>query len=99
MDGMLHCHHIPTNMGFILRVLLGLVIVAVGAFFVIRTRSIVDFFGGVDFAERYLGGGGTNLFYKLLGIVFCLLGFLVATNLWNAFLQATLGSLFPTASP
>ena len=86
-------------MGLILRVLLGLVIVVVGAFFVIRTRTIVDFFGSVDFAERYLGGGGTNLFYKLLGIVFCLVGFLVATNLWSAFLQATLGSLFPAANP
>lgn len=96
---MLHFNYKLTNMGFILRVLLGLGIVAVGAFFVIRTRDIVDFFGSVDFAERYLGGGGTNLFYKLLGIVFCLLGFLVATNLWNAFLQATLGSLFPTSSP
>ncbi|MCE9585916.1 hypothetical protein K8R04_01190 [Candidatus Uhrbacteria bacterium] len=82
-----------------MRVLLGLVIVAVGAFFVIRTRTIVDFFGGVDFAEKYLGGGGTNLFYKLLGIVFCLLGFLIATNMWTAFLQATLGSLFPAAQP
>lgn len=86
-------------MGLILRVLLGLVIVAVGAFFVIKTRTIMDFFGSVDFAEKYLGGGGTNLFYKLLGIVFCLLGFLVATNLWSAFLQATLGSLFPAATP
>jgi hypothetical protein len=86
-------------MGFFLRVLLGIVMVVVGSFFVIRTRSIVDFFGSVDFAERYLGGGGTNLFYKLLGIVICLLGFLVATNLWNAFLQATLGSLFPSAGP
>jgi len=85
-------------MGFILRVLLGLGIVAVGTFFVIRTRSVYDFFGSVDFAERYLGGGGTTLFYKLLGIVFCLLGFLVATNMWNAFLQATLGSLFPAAN-
>lgn len=86
-------------MGFILRVLLGLGIAAVGTFFVIRTRSVYDFFGSVDFAERYLGGGGTTLFYKLLGIVFCLLGFLVATNMWNAFLQATLGSLFPSANP
>lgn len=86
-------------MELVLRILLGLVIVAVGVFFVIRTRNIVDFFGSVDFAEKYLGGGGTNLFYKLLGIVFCLVGFLVATNLWSAFMQATLGSLFPAANP
>ncbi len=84
-------------MDIILRVLLGLTIAAVGTFFVIRTRTILDTFGSVDFAEKWLGGGGTTLFYKLLGIVFCLLGFLIATNMWTAFLQATLGSLFPAA--
>ncbi len=85
-------------MGFFTRVLIGLAMAGLGAFMVIRTRDIVDFFGTVDFAEHYLGGGGTNLFYKLLGIVICLIGFIVATDMWNAFLQATIGSLFPTAN-
>lgn len=79
-------------MGLILRVLLGAGIIAVGVAFVMKTRDIYDFFGTVPFAEKYLGGGGTTLFYKLLGVVFCLLGFIVMFNLWNAFLQATLGS-------
>lgn len=82
-------------MGLILRILLGAAIVAVGVAFVMKTRDLESFFGPVPFAERYMGGGGTNLFYKLLGVVFCLIGFLVMTNLWTAFLQATLGSLFP----
>lgn len=82
-------------MGLILRILLGAAIVAVGVGFVIKTSDIEGFFGPVPFAEKYMGGGGTRLFYKLLGCVFCLLGFLVMTNLWNAFLGATLGSLFP----
>lgn len=85
-------------MGLILRILLGAGIVGVGVVFVIKTRDIYDFFGGVPFAEKYLGGGGTTLFYKLLGVVFCLLGFIVMFNLWDAFLMATLGSLFPRAN-
>ncbi len=82
-------------MNLILRIILGAVIAAIGVGFAWKTRDIENFFGTVPFAERYLGGGGTMLFYKLLGIVFSLAGFLVMTNLWSAFLQATLGSLFP----
>lgn len=78
-----------------LRIAIGLGIAAIGAFFVLRTRTFQDFLGPVPFAEKYLGGGGTNLFYKLLGIVLSLIGFIVATNLWTAFLNATLGSVLP----
>lgn len=82
-------------MGFILRIVLGGAILAVGVGFVWKTRDIYDFFGTVPFAEKYLGGGGSTLFYKLLGVLFCFIGFVVMFNLWNAFLQATVGSLFP----
>ncbi|MEK7473193.1 MAG: hypothetical protein AAB668_00475 [Patescibacteria group bacterium] len=82
-------------MGFILRIVLGAVILMVGVGFVWKTRDIYDFFGTVPFAEKYLGGGGSTLFYKLLGVLFCFIGFIVMFNLWNAFLQATIGSLFP----
>ncbi len=61
----------------------------------IRTRQIIDFFGPVSWVEQKLGFGSSALFYKLFGIVIALLGFLVATNLWDAFLQFTLGGLFP----
>ncbi len=79
----------------ILRIVIGLAITTVGAFFVIRTRTILGFFGPFEWAERKLGGGGSNLFYKLLGIVVCIIGIIVTTNLWNAFLEATLGGIFP----
>lgn len=82
-------------MSTFLRIAIGLGLAAIGAFFVIRTRTFQDFFGPVPVAEKYLGGGGTNLFYKLLGIVLCLIGFIVATNLWDAFLNATVGSVLP----
>ena len=85
---------IDTSMGLFLRILIGLVLVAAGIFMVIKTRMLMGFFGTIDWAEQKLGGGGSNLLYKLIGILVCFIGFMVATNLWNAFLQATLGSLF-----
>ena len=82
-------------MNIFLRVLIGLAIVGGGVFLVLKTEIILGFFGTVDWAERKLGGGGSRLFYKLLGILICFIGFMVATNLWNAFLEATLGSIVP----
>jgi hypothetical protein len=82
-------------MGIFLRILIGLAIAAGGAFMTIRTRMILDFFGPVGWIEQKVGYGSSGLFYKLLGITFSLIGFLVATDLWSAFLQATLGGLFP----
>ncbi len=80
-------------MGFILRLIIGLGIAAAGVAFVLKTPMVVDLFGPVPWAEAKLGS--TSLFYKLLGIVVILIGFIVAFNLWDAFLQATFGSLFP----
>lgn len=82
-------------MGFVLRFILGMGMVGAGVFFVIRTTTIESFFGSVAWAEAKIGPGGTRLFYKLLGIVVILIGCIVAFNLWDAFLQATLGRLFP----
>ncbi len=84
-------------MNIFLRVLLGLAIAALGSFIVIRTHLMVDVLGSVEWAERKLGGGGTNLAYKAAGLVFIFVGFMVATNLWSAFLEATLGSLLPVS--
>lgn len=77
------------------RVFIGILLTGAGAFMVIKTETMLGWFGTVDWAEQKLGGGGTRLFYKLLGILVCFIGFMVATNLWNAFLEATLGSILP----
>jgi hypothetical protein len=81
-------------MGLLARILIGLAIVAVGVFMVIKTRMVIDFLGTNAWADAKLGGGGTSLLYKLIAILVTCIGFMVATNLWNAFLQATLGSFF-----
>ena len=79
-------------MTFFIHLLIGIAIAAVGVVFVMRTRDILDFFGPIDWAEQHLGG--SSMFYKLLGVVLCLIGFIVATDLWDAFLNATIGQLF-----
>ena len=81
-------------MGLILRIFIGLVVAAIGVFMVIKTRKFMDFFGSIPWADAKLGGGGSNLMYKLIGITASFIGFMIMTNLWNAFLNATLGSLF-----
>lgn len=82
-------------MTFIWHLLLGIAIAGLGTAIVIRTRDFVDFFGYSDWAEQKLGGGGTFLLYKVVGIFFCFIGIMLATNLWGWFLQITLGSIIP----
>jgi hypothetical protein len=82
-------------MNAFLRILIGLAVTGGGAYLVIRTRGVYDFFGPIDWAEAKLGGGGSYLLYKIIGIVLCFIGIIVTTNLWDWFLQATLGSLLP----
>ncbi|MDD2785284.1 MAG: hypothetical protein PHS79_00150 [Patescibacteria group bacterium] len=74
------------------QILIGLVLVAIGATITIKANTVYDWFGSMDFADKYLGAGGSRLMYRLMGIILCLVGFMVATNLWSSFLQATLGS-------
>ncbi len=79
----------------ITRILIGLVLIVVGFVFVWKTRKFIETFGSIPWADAKLGGGGTSLMYKAIGIFVILIGFLWATNLWNVFLEATLGSIFP----
>ncbi|MDF1497019.1 MAG: hypothetical protein P1P90_03080 [Patescibacteria group bacterium] len=74
------------------RILIGLILVAVGALMVIKTNKFQDFFGEMAWTYKYLGSGGTRLMYKFIGLLMCFVGFMVMTNLWTAFLNATLGS-------
>ncbi len=83
-------------MDWIIRILIGLVLAGVGFFFVWKTEDVLGFFGSIDWADQHLGGGGSRLTYKLIGIVVILIGFIVATNMWNAFLEATIGSIVPS---
>jgi len=76
------------------RILLGLGIAGVGSFLVIQTKIFLDFFGHSEWADSKFGGGGTNLLYKTIGLLLVFIGFMVMTNLWGAFMEATVGSFF-----
>ncbi len=78
------------------RILIGIVLVGIGFVIVWKTRKFIETFGPIAWADAKLGGGGTKMMYKTIGIILILVGFMYATNLWTAFLEATLGSaLFP----
>lgn len=82
-------------MDIFLRILGGLAAALVGLFFLFKSEVMLDFLGPIDSIDAKLGASGTRLFYKLFGTVIVIIGFMVMTNLWTAFLNATLGSLFP----
>ena len=73
------------------RIVIGIVLVIVGATITVKGTKIYEWFGSMDWADHYLGPGGSRLMYRLIGILMSLIGFMVATNLWTAFLHATIG--------
>jgi hypothetical protein len=77
----------------ITRIIIGVIILAVGALMVIKTEGFLKTFGRIPWAEAKLGGG-SRMFYNLLGILGILIGFLVITNMWQAPIIWVFGSLF-----
>ena len=76
------------------RIILGFILVGIGAAVIIKTEWIVDNFGTNAWAESKLGtSGGSRLFYKLIGLAGILVGFLLITNMWEGFLINTVGKL------
>jgi hypothetical protein len=81
----------------VLDIMIGVILVAIGVSFVWKTKWYLDIFGSMAWADEKFGGGGSYLLYKTIGLITILIGFLWATNLWNAFLDATLGALLPSS--
>jgi hypothetical protein len=70
----------------LVRIISFLVFEGVGFSAIYWNRKFLNFFGYFDFAEKWLGG--TDNLYKLLGLVFMIMGVLslvgVLDPLWNA---------------
>lgn len=77
-----------------MRIILGLIGAIIGALMAIKSESVFQTFGSVDWAEQHLGTGGSHTFYKLLGIGIVLISFLVMTGLIEGLLLGIFGSLF-----
>lgn len=72
-----------------LRVLLGLFVMIVGYFMVAKSEKVFEWFGQNEFAEKYLGYGGSRFFYKLIGILVVFIGIFIATNIISDILGGT----------
>lgn len=77
-----------------MKYILGILVIALGAFMVIKTQWFVENFGYSAWAEAKLGGGGTRLMYKVLGIIFIIISLLTMTDMMGPILLSIFGGLF-----
>ncbi len=79
------------------RIVLGLIITAVGAIVTIKAEWIYQNFGSIPSADKYLGlEGGSRLAYKLIGVLISVIGFLIMTNLIQSVLLLIAKFLVPS---
>lgn len=65
-----------------MRFLIGAAVIAASVFMIMKTDSMIRMFGRSAWAEAKLGGGGTWAFYKILGVLGILLGFMIWADMW-----------------
>jgi len=74
--------------------ILGVIIMGLGFLMVWRTRWFEDFFGSIQYAF-----GVAWLTWKMIGLIFLLVGFLLAFGLFGLFWERTIGGLFHLGPP
>lgn len=75
------------------RIIIGLLIMAVGFLMVWKTTGFQSITGRIAWAEEKLGGGGTNTFLKILGVLIVFLGVFTVSGIINDIL-GWFGGLF-----
>lgn len=77
-----------------MKIILGILFAVAGACISIFNEKMLDTFGRVPFAEKYLEtSGGSRLFYVLLGVLVVFIGFTLIFNLYDQLLGFVLGPL------
>lgn len=77
-----------------MNIILGLILLVVGAIIVIKSEGMLSAFGRIGFFEKHLGfEGGSRLGYKLIGMFISFIGILIMTNLIGGFLGWALSPL------
>ena len=56
--------------------------------------QVKQFTGDIDFAEKYLGSGGTNTLIVIIALLFFIGGLMHFTGALDSLVQNTFGSLF-----
>lgn len=75
----------------------GVIMMIIGFFAVRKTDWFLQNLG--DLSEMFGAMNARWLSWKLFGVVFLLLGFMIAFGLFEAFFAATIGPLFQFGSP
>ncbi|MDD4477167.1 MAG: hypothetical protein PHY40_03350 [Patescibacteria group bacterium] len=76
--------------------IIGIALAAIGVVLVLKTEWFVQNFGHIAWAEEHLGAdGGSRLMYKIIGLIFIFIGFLLITNMFQGFIMGTIGKIFP----
>lgn len=72
-----------------MKILGGLILIALGTLMVMYTEWLLKNFGRVNWFEKNLGAeGGSRLGYKLLGVIVIFIGLLMATGMIDGFMRA-----------
>ena len=81
-------------------IILGIIVVIIGALITIYSDAIFNAFGTIPFFDKYLGTeGGGRLGYKLIGIICLIVGIIMMTGSGNAFMIWLLGPLLQYSQP
>lgn len=79
-----------------MRIVAGILLVALGAALVIKAEWFYQNFGEIGWAQAHLGAeGGSRLMYKLIGLALVIIGFLVMTGLIGGILLSVFKPILP----
>ena len=74
--------------------MLAWLLIPAGIVIIVKSAQIGNFIGEIDFAEKYLGSGGTYSFIKLFGLAVTIFSIMWITGDLPYFLHVTLGRFF-----
>jgi hypothetical protein len=78
-----------------MKYILGIIAIIVGFIIVWKSTWLVNNVGRIGWADEHLGAeGGSNLFYKLMGLLLIIGTFMVLTGALPALLSGIFGSSF-----
>lgn len=78
-----------------MKYIIGLIAIAFGTIFIVKTEWFIENFGTSSWAEEHMGtSGGSRLLYKLIGLVIIFLAMMGVTGLLGGFIMGTIGRLF-----
>ena len=80
------------------RIILGGIFTVIGVIFALKTEWFLKNIGPMEWADKYLGAGGSRFGYKLIGILAIVIGILTMTGLFGPLIMALLGKVFKGAA-